>query len=205
MFREIDRVLISRDRIAARVHELAEAIARDLTAELEREGSSINDEGRIVIVPILTGSIVFVADLIRELPMKLSLDLVTVSSYPGASIKTKGAQLATEMPRSLGAKHVLVIDDILDSGQTLNLVRGLIQQQKPASLRFAVLLDKKERREADIDADYVGFQIPDEFVVGYGLDYNGYYRNHPEIAILRSEALASADDSGRAGSRTPKG
>ncbi len=196
MFREIDRVLLSRDQITARVHELAEDIARDLKAELEAEGASTHDEGRIVIVPILTGSIVFVADLIRELPIKLSLDLVTVSSYPGASIKTKGAQLASEMPRSLGGKHVLVIDDILDSGQTLSLVRGIIAQQKPASMRFAVLLDKKERRETDIEADYVGFQIPDEFVVGYGLDYNGYYRNHPEIAVLRSEALAGADGAG---------
>jgi hypoxanthine phosphoribosyltransferase len=153
MFREIDKVLITRERIAQRVREMALEISADLRAELEREGASIHDEGRLVIVPILTGSIVFVADLIRELPMKVSLDLVAVSSYPGESVRSKGAHLESEMPRNLGDKHVLVLDDILDSGRTMHMVKSLIAKQKPASLRFGVLLDKAERREADIQAD----------------------------------------------------
>lgn len=197
MFREIDKVLITRERIAERVREMAQQIAADLRAELKQEGASIHDEGRLVIVPILTGSIVFVADLIRELPMKVSLDLVAVSSYPGESVRSKGAHLESEMPRNLGDKHVLVLDDILDSGRTMHMVKDLIAKQNPASLRFGVLLDKAERREADIQADYVGFDIPDEFVVGYGLDYNGYYRNHPEIAVLKPDVLSNADSSGQ--------
>ncbi len=100
------------------------------------------------------------------------------------------------MPRNLGDKHVLVLDDILDSGRTMLMVKELISRQNPASIRVGVLLNKAERREADIQADYVGFDIPDEFVVGYGLDYNGYYRNHPEIAVLKPDVLSNADASG---------
>ncbi len=193
MFREIERVLVGREQIAQRVREMGAALAADLESLLASHGHDPHDEGRIVLVPILTGSIVFVADLIRELPVKLSIDLVTVSSYPGESITSKGAHLKTEIPENLAGKHVLILDDILDSGRTLALVRSLIETQNPASVRTIVLLDKKERRVAQIEADYVGFQIPDEFVVGYGLDYDGYYRNHPEIAVLKSEVTAGAD------------
>lgn len=193
MFPEIARTLVSRQRIAQRVHEMGEAVARDLRADLARDGHSELDEGRVVLVPIMTGAMIFAADLIREMPVKLSIGLVTVSSYPGQSMSSKGAKLASALPDDLAGKHVLVIDDILDSGQTLELVTRVIGEQKPASLRSIVLLDKKARRSVDFEADYVGFEIPDEFVVGYGLDYNGYYRNHPEIAVLDASALGSGD------------
>lgn len=190
MFPEIDRILIDRERIAERVRELGVRIAEDLRAELEREGDAGGGDGRIVLVPILTGSIVFVADLIRQLPLKMSLGVVAVSSYPGRTMASKGAAIRGELPRDLKGRHVLVVDDILDSGQTLALVERLIREQEPASVRICVLLRKSVERSAAVEADYVGFDIPDEFVVGYGLDFDGYYRNYPQIATLKPSAVS---------------
>jgi hypoxanthine phosphoribosyltransferase len=192
MFPEIERILVPRDAIAARVREMALEIARDLRADLSRDGHSALDEDRVILIPIMTGAMIFAADLIREMPVKLAIGLVTVSSYPGQSVSSKGAQLASALPDNLAGKHVLVIDDILDSGQTLALVQAVVGAQNPASLRIAVLLDKKTKRVRDVPVDYVGFEIPDEFVVGYGLDYDGYYRNHPEIVVLSRSVLDAA-------------
>jgi hypoxanthine phosphoribosyltransferase len=189
MFRDIDRVLIPREKIAARVHDLGGQIARDLMRVL---GDNGDHTGEVVLVSVLTGSIVFVADLIRQLPVKLSLGLVAVSSYPGTSVESKGVMMRSELPRNLVGKHVLVVDDILDSGQTLDVLSRLILEQKPASLRMAVLLRKPGKAKVDVKVDYVGFDIPDEFVVGYGLDYDGFYRNYPEIATLKPEVTARA-------------
>jgi len=189
MFPEIDSVLVSRAKIHERVGELARALVTDLETQLGADGQSIQDEGRVVLVPIMTGAMIFVADLIREMPVKLSLGLIAVSSYPGESVSSKGAHLASELPDDLGGKHVVLIDDILDSGRTIELVKRLIRERHPASVRVMVMLNKQARRVANVEADYVGFEIPDEFVVGYGLDYNGYYRNHPEIVVLRPDAL----------------
>jgi len=181
MLRDIERVLIDREAIDRRVRALGGAIVRDL----EGDGAS---EAELVIVPILTGSVIFVADLIRHLPLKLRLEVAGVTSYPGTSMESKGASMRHDLPRTLGGKHVLVVDDILDSGQTLDLVSRLIREQKPASLRTCVLLRKPGKAKVPFEPEYVGFDIPDEFVVGYGLDYDGYYRNYPEIATLRPEA-----------------
>lgn len=190
MFFEIDQVLISRERIAARVREMAGQLAADLAKQLRQEQSGPGVEGRVVLVPIMTGAMIFTADLIREMPIKLSLGLVAVSSYPGESITSKGAHLSSELPRDLAGKHVVIIDDILDSGQTLHLIRKAIIEQQAASVRICVLLSKQVERVAEVTPDYVGFEIPDAFVVGYGLDYDGYYRNYPEIATLKPLALA---------------
>ncbi len=187
MIRDIEKILISRERIAERVDEIAAAMSRDFAREMaglsERE-----QEGQIVLIPVLTGSIVFVADLIRRLPIKLSLGLVAVSSYPGKSMESKGVIMRSELPKNLAGKHVVIVDDILDSGQTLHLIKRLVEEQRPASIRLCVLLRKPGKATVKVDADYVGFDIPDEFVVGYGLDYDGFYRNYPEVATLRSEA-----------------
>jgi len=182
MFPEIAKILVDEATIAQRVHAMGRQIAADLLADIERTGTD-----QIVLIPVLTGSIVFVADLIRQLPLKLRLGVVAVSSYPGRSMQSKGAALEGEIPRDLGGKHVLVVDDILDSGRTLGLVRRLIAEQRPASLRIAVLLRKvlSAPRAEETPVEYIGFDIPDEFVVGYGLDYDGLYRNLPAIAVLR--------------------
>jgi hypoxanthine phosphoribosyltransferase len=186
MFRDIEKVLITREKIAERVHDLGAQIAADLAAVLGDDG---DHSGEVVLVSVLTGSIIFVADLVRQLPVKLSLGLVAVSSYPGKSVESKGVMMRSELPRNLAGKHVLVVDDILDSGQTLEALSRLILEQKPASLRLAVLLRKPGKAKVHVAVDYVGFDIPDEFVVGYGLDYDGFYRNYPEIATLRMEVV----------------
>jgi len=185
MHRDIEKILIPPERIAERVRQMGAQVAQDL----ERELGPLDDTAEhVVFVPILTGSIVFVADLIRQLPLKLSLEMVAVSSYPGKSIESKGVALRGQLPANLRGKHVIVIDDILDSGQTLDVIGRLIQEQCPASLRLCVLLRKPGKAKIDVKVDYVGFDIPDEFVVGYGLDYDGFYRNYPAIATLRAEA-----------------
>ena len=178
---DVERILIDRKQIAARVKVLAAEISRDLEA--------LSADGEVVLIPILTGSIIFVADLMRELPHKLQMNLVTVSSYPGKSMKSKGAQLASALPDTLEGRHALVIDDILDSGGTIRLIRDIVSDRRPASLRTCVLLRKTIPSALATPCEYVGFDIPDEFVVGYGLDYDDYYRNLPDIGILKEEAL----------------
>ena len=187
MHGDIQRILVDEAKIAARVAELGSQISRELEADVARTGAGIND---IVLIPIMTGGIVFVADLMRQMALKLSLRVVTVSSYPGISTESKGAKIRGELPMDLKGKHVLVIDDILDSGQTLAVIKDALSEQEPASLRMCVLLRKPAwRRKAEIETEYVGFDIPDEFVVGYGLEYDGYYRNYPAIAVLKQEAV----------------
>lgn len=185
---ELGRTLIDKESIRRRVGEMGRALAADLQHELARSGQSPDDHAdRIVMVPVLTGAVVFVADLIREMPLKLSMRVVSVSSYSGETTQSKGAMLRGALPPDLGGRHVVVVDDILDTGQTLGLLRDLILEQKPASLRIAVLLTKQVPRKVEVKADYSGFDIPDEFVVGYGLDYAGFYRNLPEIRVLEQK------------------
>lgn len=189
MDQKIGRILIDRGRIASRVREIGRQLSAELEADLKREGGDVMQHpDRIVLMPILTGAIVFVADLIREMPLRLSMRVVTVSSYPGTTTKSRGAMLRGALPQDLGGRHVVVVDDILDSGHTLALVRELVLEQNPASLRICVLLRKDVPRppERQIHPHHVGFDIPNEFVVGYGLDYNGFYRNLPDIAVLRT-------------------
>lgn len=178
---QVQRILISRDQIAARVAD----IGRQLTADLRAAGADRPDQ-RIVMVPILTGALVFTADLIRHIPLQLSIRPVTISSYPGKSTSTQGATISGAVPTDLAGAHVIIVDDILDSGRTLGLLKRVIAAQLPASLRLAVLLDKHkpEGRDEEVSVEYAGFNIANEFVIGYGLDYDGYFRNLPDIAVL---------------------
>ena len=188
---DVRDILIDRGRIARRVEQMALEIADDLAAESPVDPAEPQFE--ITLVPILTGSIIFVADLIRHLPVRMQIHMASVSSYPGSATTSRGPMLRgglDTLPESLAGRHVLVIDDILDSGRTLKLVTELLQQRRPASLRSCVLLRKPKPGAPVLRADYVGFDIPDEFVVGYGLDFNDYYRNLPDIVTLRPEALA---------------
>lgn len=179
---EIDRILIDRTRIASRVAELGTQIASD--AELDRGAD------RLVVVPVLTGALVFAADLVRSMPMRLRLELIQASSYPGTATKSQGVTLGGGPTDELKDAHVLIVDDIFDSGRTLAAVKRLVQATGPASVRTAVLLRKEVERAPDLppqsEPDYVGFDVPDAFVVGYGLDYDGWYRNLPNIAVLRA-------------------
>ena len=174
------QVLIDRDRIAVRVEEIAAQISRDL--------ADVRVEGEIVLVPILTGSIIFVADLIRHLPHKMRIEVATVQSYYGEKKKVKQAKIIGALPRNVDGKHVLIVDDILDSGETIRLIRNELQQRNPKSIRACVLLRKQRPTAMQTPCEYVGFDIPDEFVVGYGLDYQSYYRNLPDVCTFKGDA-----------------
>jgi hypoxanthine phosphoribosyltransferase len=170
-------------------------VARQIAADLSEPGAKPGDNHReVTLVPILTGSIIFVADLIRCLPLRMKVRLMSIQSYPGKATTSRGAQVQdelTHLPASLAGAHVLLIDDILDSGRTLTLASELLRARQPRSLRTCVLLRKRRPTALAFPVDYVCFDVPDEFVVGYGLDYNGYYRNLPDIVTLRAEVLAS--------------
>ncbi|MEE9131287.1 MAG: hypoxanthine phosphoribosyltransferase [Phycisphaerales bacterium] len=174
------QVLIDRDRIATRVEEIAAQISRDL--------ADVRVEGEIVLVPILTGSIIFVADLIRHLPHKIRIEVATVQSYYGEKKKVKQAKIIGALPGNVEGKHVLIVDDILDSGETIRLIRNELQRRNPKSIRACVLLRKQRPAAMRTPCEYVGFDIPDEFVVGYGLDYQSYYRNLPDVCTFKGDA-----------------
>jgi len=206
---DIDRVLIDRKAIARRVEALARRITRDFCTPANRSGAipSVGHEHSpswqseeighdhseaITLVPILTGSMIFVADLIRHLPLYLKIRLLSISAYPGRTTSSRGARVEralTDLPESLAGAHVLLIDDILDSGRTLRLARGVLQSKDPQLLRTCVLLRKRRPQAMAVEVDYVCFDIPDAFVVGYGLDYDDYYRNLPDLVTLRREVL----------------
>ena len=184
---DIERVLIDREAIDHRLDELARQITADLQAE------SNGEPAEITLVPILTGSIIFVSDLIRRLPLRMQIRLISITSYPGTATSTRGASVEaalTKLPESMAGCHALIIDDILDSGQTLTLVSKIIAERGPESVRTCVLLRKQREVAMNTPVDYVAFDVPDEFVVGYGLDYDGYYRNLPDIVTLRKEVYA---------------
>jgi hypoxanthine phosphoribosyltransferase len=170
---DIDRVLIGRDRISSRVTELA----REIVSTCPPHGDGL------LVVPILAGALIFVADLIRQMPMRAQIGLLVASSDSGT---TGGEpQIAIAPGSQIRGRDVLIVDDILDSGRTLQAVKARLAQHEPASLRSCVLLRKPGK--AQVQADFVGFDIEDVFVVGYGLDFNSYYRNWPDIAVLRPE------------------
>jgi hypoxanthine phosphoribosyltransferase len=181
MDEDISHVLIDEKTIQRRVTEMA----REIASVYE------DQEDGITIVPLMTGSIIFVADLVRQLPFKLRIGLVTVSSYVGRSTKSRGATLESSLP-DLHDQNVMIVDDVLDTGVTLRLVQNQIRSTKPRDLKTAVLLRKPGAGPTPEPVDFVGFDIPNEFVVGYGLDFDGFYRNLPNIAILRPAVLSQS-------------
>ncbi|MDP7004818.1 MAG: hypoxanthine phosphoribosyltransferase [Phycisphaerales bacterium] len=174
MIRDIDRILIARGSISDRVRALGEAITKNLEEVGEQE---------IALVAVMTGSLIFVADLMRHLPMKIQIQLMTASSYMGKSTKSNNDPMLGKLPE-VKNMHVLLVDDILDSGKTLTRIRRELELLKPESIQSCVLLRKKLPSAMAVPCEYVGFDIEDEFVVGYGLDYDGYYRNFPDIGVI---------------------
>jgi len=156
---------------------------KSLGAELRKTYST----GEFTIISIINGAVMFTADLMREIDNPVRLDCVRISSYGDKTLSLGAPQIVHSLTLDIAKRHVLLIDDILDTGKTLALVTGLIRKLKPASLRVCVLLDKQGRREVPAEADFVGFKIPDKFVVGYGLDFAERYRNLPCIGVLKSE------------------
>jgi hypoxanthine phosphoribosyltransferase len=166
------RPLISSADIQQKIREMGKQIRRDFPGE------------HLILVGVLKGAVLFLADLARQIPGEVTFDFIAVSSY-GKDTKSSGqVKLNKDLDSSIEGKVVIVVEDILDTGLTLQYLLRVLQQRKPKSLKVAVLLDKQERRVADVRADYVGFVIPDEFVVGYGLDYAERYRNLPDVGVL---------------------
>ena len=173
--KDISKVLISEEELQAKVKELGAQIGKDYAGK------------DLLLVSILKGSIVFMADLMRAITVPCQIDFMAVSSY-GAGTKTSGVvRIIKDLDRSLEGKDLLLVEDILDSGMTLSYVAKMLAQRGPNSIRICTLLDKPHRRESGIVADYYGFYVPNEFVVGYGLDYAEKYRNLPYIGALKPE------------------
>lgn len=179
----IDKIILSREQISKRVCELAAEISRDV---------SVAADTRLTIIPVMTGAMVFCADLVRQMPLRLRIATLRVSSYPGAATSSQGARLVEAQLDHVAGTHVLLVDDILDSGSTLRMLLPMLNSYGPASLKTCVLLRKDRPEARQTPVDYVGFDIPDTFVVGYGLDYDDYYRNLPDIVSLKAQWISSA-------------
>ena len=174
MCRDIERILISEEEIQKKVAEMGKKISQDF-----------RDKDPL-FVGVLKGCFIFMADLMRYVDIRCSMDFMAVSSYSGTS-STGAVKINKDLSEDIEGRHVIIVEDILDSGVTLSYLKQYLMVRKPASISIATLMDKPARRKADVYADYSCFEIPDAFVVGYGLDYNERYRNLPYIGVLKPE------------------
>ncbi|MGI5971273.1 MAG: hypoxanthine phosphoribosyltransferase [Oscillospiraceae bacterium] len=172
---DIKEILFSAERIAQRVEELGVMLMRDYKGK------------NPVFLGVLKGSFIFMADLIRHVDLECEVDFMSVSSYGSGTSTTGAVKILQDLRKDVEGRHVVIVEDILDSGVTLNYLIHYLKGRNPASVSICALLDKPSRRKAEIAADYVGFVCPDAFVVGYGLDYAEKYRNLPYIGVLRPE------------------
>ena len=169
---EIDRVLVSNERIQARLDELAERINQDYAGK------------ELLLVCILKGAVTVFADVLRRITIPCQIDFMAISSY-GSSTKSSGVvRILKDLDHGIEGKDVLIVEDIVDSGMSMHYLLDTLKTRKPASVRLLTLLDKPDRRRVELAADYIGFTIPDEFVIGYGLDYAEKYRNLPDVCVL---------------------
>jgi hypoxanthine phosphoribosyltransferase len=172
---DVAEILISEEQIRQRTHELAQEISRDY------------EDKDLLLVCVLKGGIVFLVDLMRELTIPHSIDFMATSSY-GASTESSGVvRILKDLDKPIEGRNVLIVEDIIDTGHTLDYLTRILYERAPASLHICTLLNKQERREVDIPIDYVGFIIPNKFVIGYGLDFGEIYRNLPFIGVLKPE------------------
>ena len=174
MLNDIERVLISQE---------------DLEAAVARIGRQISEDFRDkdpIFVGVLKGCFIFMADLMRHVDIKCTMDFMAISSYSGTS-STGAVKINKDLGQDIEGRHVIIVEDILDSGVTLSYLKHYLLGRRPASITIATLMDKPARRKADVCADYSCFEVPDAFVVGYGLDYNEHYRNLPYIGVLKPE------------------
>lgn len=168
-------MLISEEKLAARIKELGEQITADYAGK------------EILAIGVLRGAVLFMADLTRAIKVPVAIDFMAVSSYGAGTSSSGVVRILKDLDEDIEGKHVLIVEDIIDSGLTLSYLLDNIKSRKPASLKLCTLLNKPERRKAEVHIDYNGFTVPDYFVVGYGLDYAEKYRNLPFIGILKPE------------------
>jgi hypoxanthine phosphoribosyltransferase len=179
---DVGEVLVSEEQIAAKVAELGARIGADY------------GERPLTLVSVLKGSLPFMADLMRAIPIPVRIDLMEVSSYGGATTESSGlVRILKDLSATIEGEDVLIVEDIIDTGLTLNYLVRYLRGKNPRSLRICTLLDKPARRLVDIPVDYVGFTIPDQFVVGYGLDYGEFYRTLRFVGVLRPEVYTSPE------------
>lgn len=172
MAKELVGALLTEAQVKARVAEMGEQISRDLAGE------------SVLVIAILKGAFVFCADLVRQMSIPTEIDFMAVSSYGNATESSGVIKIIKDLDATVEGRHVLLVEDIVDSGLTLRYLKEYLGRQNPASLRVAVLLDKPSRRKTEVSVDYVGFAIPDEFIVGYGIDYAEQYRHLPYIGMI---------------------
>ena len=175
-------VLIPHAQIQARVAELGAQISADYSGK------------DLTVIGILKGSVLFMADLIRAISMPLAIDFMAVTSYGASTTSSGNVRILKDLDSSITGRHLLIVEDIIDSGLTMQYLLNNLASRVAASLRVCTLLDKPERRLTDVRADYTGFAVPNEFVVGYGLDYNQMYRNLPDIGVLHPEIYTKAGE-----------
>lgn len=168
-------VMIGKEELKERVAELGKEISRDYKGE------------SILAICVLKGAVIFMSDLIRELNVETKIDFMAVSSYGASTESTGVVRILKDLDSDIEGENVIIIEDIIDSGLTLKYLKGYLMARNPKSLKICTLLDKPERRVADVKPDYVGFSIENKFIVGYGLDYNQMYRNLPYISYLEEE------------------
>ena len=181
MHDDIKNVLVTEEELKAKVAELGAQISRDYAGK------------NLLLVSILKGAVVFMADLMRAVTIPCSIDFMVVSSYGGTNTQTTGlVKIVKDLDAALTGKDVLIVEDILDTGVTLSNLVPMLKMRNPSSVKICAILDKPTRRKADIQPDYEGFQVPDEFVVGYGLDYNEKYRNLPYVGVLKPHVYEQA-------------
>jgi len=177
---DVAEVLITEEELQARIAELGKVISADYQGK------------DLLAVCILRGAVVFLSDLIRHITVPHEMDFMAVSSYGGTRIESSGVvRILMDLKTNIQGRDVLIVEDIVDTGLTLNYIIDNLKTRRPASLRTCALLNKRERRQVDVPLDYVGFVIPDKFVVGYGLDYDEKYRNLPFIGVLKPELYTS--------------
>ncbi|MGC9099996.1 MAG: hypoxanthine phosphoribosyltransferase [Caldisericum sp.] len=173
MHEDIEKILVSQEEIKKRVKELGKEISKDYKDKFP------------LFVCILRGAFVFLADLVREVDIPISVDFMAISSYSGKTESSGQVKILKDLDTPIEDRHVLIIEDIVDTGLTMDAVTRLLKTRKPKSIKICTLLDKVERRIINVKVDYYGFRIPNSFVVGYGLDYEEKYRNLPYIGILK--------------------
>ncbi len=175
MYEDIESILIDRNAIQARIKEMAAQLEKDYKGE------------SVVMICILRGASVFFCDLVRELDLDVRFEFMSVSSYGAGTTSSGEVRIVKDINAPLSGKNVIIVEDIIDSGNTLSYLKRLLEQRNPKSLKICALLDKPSRRKVELQGDYIGFTVEDKFLVGYGLDYAEKYRNLKDIGILKPE------------------
>ena len=181
--KDIAKILITREQLSTRIAELGETISRDYAGK------------DLILVCVLKGGVVFLSDLVRAVHVPHEIDFMAISSYGGTRLESSGVvRILMDLNASIEGRNVMIVEDIIDTGRTLTYISENLRTRNPASLKICTLLNKPSRREVSVELDYVGFDIPNEFVVGYGLDYNELYRNLPFVGVLKPEMYVRAAD-----------